>query len=46
MLGNIALFDINGKEIWEQHVKSAVTQVSAAAAKLARESAFVSTHLC
>jgi hypothetical protein len=29
-LGNIALFDAHGKEIWEQHVKSMITQVRAA----------------
>jgi hypothetical protein len=26
-LGNIALLDINGKELWERHVKSMITQV-------------------
>jgi hypothetical protein len=26
-LGNIALMDINGKELWERHVKSMITQV-------------------
>lgn len=26
-MGNIALLDINGKEIWERHVKSMLGQV-------------------
>ncbi len=30
-LGNIALLDIHGKELWEKHVKSMITQVRAGA---------------
>lgn len=26
-MGNIALLDLNGKELWERHVKSMITQV-------------------